>query len=185
MRTPFTLALVASFAVAGATAASAQAPSGRAAPELGLGYTSLKLFPVLDNGAQTDHDADLRVTAPLTRRFAVEGFVTIGRYRNQWQEREERGFYGVQIKQRLAGIGGDRFHAFVTYGSAGQDSRVHLFGRTEHHLTPPWLPLAGGGFQQTLGQSRMAWRVDAQAVLFAYVPFGLRVSTGLSIPLAR
>jgi len=185
MRMSCTLALVAILELAAATSASAQAPSGRAAPELGIGYTGLKLFPVLDNGAQTDHDADLRVTAPLTRRFAVEGFVTIGRYRNQWQEREERGFYGVQIKQRLAGISGDRFHAFVTYGSAGQHSRVHLFGRTEHHVTPPWLPLAGGGFQQTLGQSRVGWRVDAQAVLFAYVPFGFRVSTGLSIPLAR
>jgi hypothetical protein len=177
--------LVTILEIACATAAAAQAPATRPSPELGVGVTGVKLFPVLDNDAQTDRDIDVRVTTPLTRRFAVEGFVTVGRYRNQWREREERGFYGVQIKQRLAGAGGDRLHAFVTYGAAGQYSRVHLFGRTEHHGTPPWLPLAGGGFQQMLGGSRAAFRIEGQAVLFAVVPFGVRVSAGLSIPLAH
>jgi hypothetical protein len=137
----------------------------------------------------------LRVTLPFTRQFSFECVVTIGGRGNEFWHRTE-GFYVFQVKQRLVRATGDRFHVFLTYGAAGYYAHVHqpaaqvtlddgtVVPIPESSYTetdPPIAAIMGAGFQRELGR-RVALRAEAQLMTLLWIPLGVRLSAGVSIP---
>ena len=154
---------------------------------------------------------NLRVTIPITDRFAFEGLTTLGR-RDAWYGNAVEGLYGVQIKQQFVMAGRPTLQPFVTYGLGGYyrrapEGRSADFNRLRNRrpelgelvcgspcggstATAPFLILAGGGVQQTIG-GHFAVRAELQAMVAAPphapypFPLGVRASVGVSMPFGR
>ena len=58
-------------------------------------------------------------------------------------------------------------------------SALHDFSYNQSD--PPFFAVIGGGFQRELGR-RAAFRADAQMVTLLWLPVGMRLSAGISIP---
>jgi hypothetical protein len=139
----------------------------------------------------------VRVTLPFTLRFAFEAFVTISNSTSDPGFHRTDGLYILEVKQRLVGATGGRFHAFLTYGGAGYYARLHqdAFTGTRpngapyeiseysfSHTDPPFFAVVGGGLQREVGHSA-AFRADVQMLTLLWLPVGVRLSAGMSIPL--
>jgi hypothetical protein len=90
------------------------------------------------------------------------------------------GFYGVQFRQYVRGIGNARLEPFVTYGAMGVFYREY----SGMAATPPILGFVGGGLQQRIAR-RAAVRVEAQGIAAFVIPVGVRVAAGVSVPIGR
>jgi hypothetical protein len=136
---------------------------------------------------------DARVTVPLNERFAVEGLIAFLATRGDWTA----GIYGIQVKQRLRRSERPASHAFVSYGLVGGFARYHeneyrytqpngslviVPAHTDTYVSPPFIGFIGGGVQHAVAR-RLAVRVEAQAVMPLFVPVGVRVAAGVSVPL--
>jgi hypothetical protein len=190
------LAVAAFFASLGtASAQTLETPpvaSTRPAVEVGVGFSGAFPATVEDwrttNGYFDMHEngVNLRLTVPLTDRFAVEGLAIAGR-RNTWNGNQVGGLYGAQIKQRIVSGNRRSFDPFVTYGMVGRWWNDDRFGSTVYW---PIFVQVGGGVQQSIGH-RIALRAELQEV-FIVVPgyagpthLALRPSVGVSIPIGR
>lgn len=166
--------------------------------EFGVGFGGVATVPYEDilGDGPTAPAIDVRTTAPLTPRFAVEGVFTVGRSSTDYYRRTE-GLFLIQVRQRLASATRGAFHGFLTYGATGYWARVSQkevrfvddagqlqvspgFQYTE--IDEPVVAVLGGGVQYALGR-RAAIRADAQYVTFVYIPLGVRFSGGVSVPL--
>jgi hypothetical protein len=168
-------------------------------PDVGVGYGALL---VREKGGDytigsSQPSINLRVTLPFTPRFAFEAFATISNSTSDSGLHRTDGLYVLEVKQRLVGAAGGRFHAFLTYGGAGYYARLRQeaftgtrpdgssFSIVEYsynHTDPPFFAVFGGGLQQEIGH-RVALRTDVQMVTLLWVPFGVRLSAGVSLPL--
>lgn len=166
----------------GASPAFAQAE--RPPVELGLGISG-----VATSGDDNKDDiwsplqppgAHIRVTVPVSARFALEGGMSAAIH-SKPHDRRVVGYYAFQVKQRLAASGS--VHPFVTYGVAGW-YRAPNFPGWSNHLEPPWLAVVGGGLEQELG-SHVSVRADAQLLSLLWLPLGVRYAASISIPLGR
>jgi hypothetical protein len=166
--------------------------------EVGVGVGVLLARPddsILDDLSRMV-TADVRMTLPLTARFALEGIVTMRRDSAEFSHRT-LGLYAFQIKQRIARGTSGSVHPFVTYGAAGYYSRISQQevvstlpdGRMEvtpaavyTDTDPPVTTLVGGGLQYEFAR-RVALRIDGQMLMFpVIIPTGTRLSVGVSQP---
>lgn len=140
--------------------------------------------------------ADLRVTTPVNRRFAIEGSIGV----SEVEDHEIYGFYGFQIRQRLASPINRRGGIFATYGTIGLYEHQGPYevrtrdaagvervvfrnpGRTDFSL--PIVPAVGLAVLRTIG-SHAAFRFDAQALVPAWGGVGTRLTAGVAIPMGR
>jgi hypothetical protein len=169
-----------------AGAASAQPAAGqtrRPAFEIGAGISGIQVFEVdFLQPEPFGPSGDVRLTVPLTPRFAFEGTWMIARRTNPI-ERRVRTLYALQIRQRLARASSERTDVFLTYGALGSYARVssHLFPAYSEHEAPIYV-VAGAGLQHDIAR-RLAVRADAQLFTVLYLPLGVRVAAGMSVPL--
>ena len=113
--------------------------------------------------------AELRVTMPISDRFAIEPFVTGGKDDRRVRAGLE-GFYGVQIRQRILRF--SNTYAFATYGVAGYYSRSGYEGPLIGHF--------GFGLKQRVAKY-LAFRPEVHLVTYHVVPIGARFVAGLSV----
>ena len=131
-------------------------------------------FGIDDLDADLPPSAELRLTVPLSDRFALEPFVTIGSQANRSVGPE--GFYGAQIRQRIVRLRGDDGDAYATYGVAAYYSK---YGS----LAPVFGQFGFGLRRRVSGQ--LAFRPEVQLVTFHVVPIGVRFLAGFSVDLVR
>jgi hypothetical protein len=136
-------------------------------------------------------DLRVTVTVPRSERRSIEGFAGI--YRGSGNDFfDTRGVYGFQIKQQIVRGRRSGFEPFATFGAMGIVARYEtsdcLQRSCGYHVStlvlPPFLFLAGGGAQYTV-TPHLAVRLDAQAGIALFIPVGVRVAAGVSIPLGR
>ena len=114
---------------------------------------------------------EIRVTIPVSERYAVEPFVSIGpRSRSGWPSTE--GFAGAQVRQRLTG--GADSNVFATYGAS------------LYYPADALIPIGhfGAGLERRLWR-RLTLRPEVQLVTFHVIPVGVRLLAGVSIELGR
>ena len=194
-----TLGLTAALLILLSAAVSAQ--HALPPPEVGAGYGGLL---VGNEGGDytvgsTRPAMHLRVTLPFTPQFSFEGLTTISSSTSESAFHRTNGLYILQVKQRLRSTTGEGFHGFLTYGAAGYYARLHQQAITVtrsngtqtvvseyafHHTDPPFFAAIGGGFQHDLGR-RAAFRADAQVLTLLWVPMGVQLSAGISVPLGE
>jgi len=119
---------------------------------------------------------DVRVSVPAGERGHVETLVAVTAPAGE----DRFGLFGVQYKRTVGSRGSSGARMFVTAGAFG----VYYRDRHDTAVLPPVLALVGGGVEQPLAR-RLAVRVEAQAMLFAVYPAGVRVAAGVSVPLGR
>ena len=140
---------------------------GAEAQELTVGISSYTPFGLDDLDGKLPVSAELRVTLPISKRFALEPFFTAGATRRSAGNRTE-GFYGLQVRQRIANT-----TAFVTYGGAGLYS-------SQYRYTGPIIGHFGFGVRQRLSK-HLAFRPEVHLVTFHVVPIGVRFVAGFSV----
>jgi hypothetical protein len=114
---------------------------------------------------------EFRVTVPLSDRFSIEPFVTVGSYLDRRSAGPE-GFYGAQIRQRIARFTRKDVDLFASYGAAAYYSR--------YSSSPPIIGHFGFGMRQRLS-AHLAFRPEVQLVTLHVVPIGARLVAGVSI----
>lgn len=146
------------------------------------------------------------VTLPLNERFAIQPFVTYGR----WSERPYRnyglsggetdhrdGLFGAVVEQRFNTVR-PSLRAFMTYGlAAAYDRRtvapvVYTSGGitratpawTEAHVAEIPISVFGGGIRQAIGR-HLAIRAEAQTLGLFIIPLAIRASIGVAVPLGQ
>ena len=144
------------------------------AQEVVAGLSIYHPFGLDDLDGELPPSAEFRLTLPLSRDFAIEPFVTVGRQANRFVGLE--GFYGLQIRQRIASFDKRHAYAFATYGVSSYYSRYGSLA--------PIIGQLGVGFHQRLS-TRLAFRPEFQVVTFHVVPIGARLIAGLAVGLAR
>jgi hypothetical protein len=178
--------------------AAAAAAQTRPPFEVGVGFGGVATVPYEDilGDGPAGPAFDVRATAPLSRRFAVEAMLTAGRSSTEFYTRSE-GLFLFQLRQRLESTVRGPFHAFLTYGATGYWAHVNqkevrftdnagreivspAYRYTE--IDEPVVAVLGGGVHYALGR-RAAIRADIQYVTFVYIPLGVRFAGGVSIPL--
>ena len=149
------------------------APAG--AQELTAAVSTYGSFGIDDLDGGMPISLEVRVSIPFSDRFAFEPFFTAGA--SQLPRGGLEGFYGGQIRQRIARLtASDRF-AFVTYGAGG-------YYYSGNGLGPPIGGLFGFGLHQRVS-ARVAFRPEIQLVSFHIVPVGTRLVAGISLDLER
>jgi hypothetical protein len=148
-----------------ATAAHAQ--------ELTAAVASYRSFGIDDLDGTLPLSVEIRVSVPLSDRFALEPFFTAGSNRRPL---EVEGFYGAHLRQRLARRTSDNAYAFVTYGAAG------YYWKNGAGL--PVIGHLGFGVHKRL-TPRLAFRPEVQLMTCTVVPVGARFVAGLSWNLSR
>jgi hypothetical protein len=121
--------------------------------------------------------ADFRVTVPVNARGDVETLVAASSHTDS--RNGLLGMYAVQFRQHVRVARSDRVTPFITYGGGG----VFLTDRRAY-VTPPVVGLVGGGLDHRLARHLSA-RIEAQAMVFAIIPVGLRVAGGISVPIGE
>jgi hypothetical protein len=144
------------------------------AQELGAALSIYQPFGLDDLDGALPPSAEFRISIPVSRRFALEPFVTIGR--NAKGSAGPEGFYGLQIRQRVVSLDKERTYAFATYGLAAYYSRYASLA--------PVIGQLGFGLHQRLS-GRLAFRPEVQLVTYHVVPIGARLVAGLAVDLAR
>lgn len=124
---------------------------------------------------------ELRVTIPISERFALEPFLTAGSRRTSRGTSPE-GFGGVLIRQRLARFTGTNAYGFVTYGAAVYHYGFRFFPRgIDGFETYPAIFGQGGvGLHRRLWD-HVAFRPEVQLLTFAVIPIGARFLAGFSV----
>src|SRR5262245_31647339 len=121
-------------------------------------------------GSRPFPSAELRVSLPASDGFAVEPFMTLGSKQKPARGRE--GFYGVQIRQRVARLTTRGSYVFATYGLSAyySNSCTHF-------------PVIGQlGFGVRHGTSKnLALRSEVDVLTWTYYPVGARFTVGLSL----
>jgi hypothetical protein len=145
--------------------------SGTAAQELTASVSGYGALGVDDLDGELPVSAELRLTLPLTDRFAIEPFVTAGSHSNRRRDPPE-GFYGAQIRQRFRRLSSGETAVFVTYGLGA----YYAGGES----TYPYLGHFGLGLYTRMSK-RLSFRTDVQLVTFHVVPIGVRFVAGLSL----
>jgi hypothetical protein len=188
------LVVVGLVVLGGRPAAQAQTPAAEVGLAVGVVATQTIDFEGegLSSGAGT-----LRVSVPLTPRFAVEGEVMVAPGGQNCCYKQYEAFYTVQVRQRLARDRGPGL--FLTYGAAGYLARerypavavqlpdgtvVSRPAESYANVTPPFFTSAGIGFDQPVG-SRLSVRADVQSISVLWLPLGVRGSAGVSIGFGR
>ena len=141
------------------------------AQELTAALSAYGPFGIDDLDGGLPVSAELRFTMPMSDRLALEPFVTTGAPGGGRSAGRE-GFYGVQIRQRIARLTGQSAYAFATYGAAGYYSKVGL--------GPPLIGQFGVGLHKRMSD-RLAFRPEIQLVTFHVVPIGARFVAGVSV----
>lgn len=144
------------------------------AQEVGSSVSMYRSFGIGDLDGELPPTAEFRFTAQLFGPFALEPFVSVGR-RNRRSAGLE-GFYGAQIRQRIASVAGQNAYLFATYGVAAYYS--------EYGSLPPMFGQFGFGLHQHVSE-RLVFRPEVQMVTFHVVPIGARFLAGLSVDLDR
>jgi hypothetical protein len=162
-----TIAAACLLAAAFATSAQAQ--------ELGTSVAAYTPFGVADLDAAFPPSAEFRFAVRLSDRFAVEPFVSVASRTNRRSAGLE-GFYGAQIRQRIARITGQVAYLFTTYGAAAYYSKYGSLA--------PVFGQFGFGLHQHIAE-RLVFRPEIQVVTFHVVPIGARFLAGLSVDLGR
>jgi hypothetical protein len=147
-------------------------PAG--AQELAAAVSAYRSFGIDDLNGALPLQAEVQVSFPLSDRFAFEPFVTVGS--SQLRSGAVEGFYGAQIRQRIARLTTSSAYAFVTYGAAGYYSG--------YGIDPPISGQFGFGLHKRLSP-RMALRPEVVLVTLHVMPIGARFLIGMSIDLAR
>jgi hypothetical protein len=134
---------------------------------------------------------DVRVTVTIPRHDlrSLEGFVGIYRGNDVFNT---RGVYGFQVRQDMARIRRPGVEPFATFGLMGIVARLETSGcphvncgaRVSTRVLPPFLFLAGVGAQYTV-KPHVAVRLESQVGIALFVPVGVRVAAGVSIPLGH
>ena len=150
--------------------ARAEAVSDRS-PEIGADWGALASL-----WTKSSVGGELRVSVPVNERDDVETFGGIGR---PWGE--TIGFYGVMFKRHLRRT--DTRRGLQPYFSVGGAGVIAVAG-SDSFVTPPLVPLVGGGVEQRIHQ-RISVRVEAQALVAIIIPVGVRVMAGVSVPIGR
>ena len=182
----FTLRLLIALVAMAFTAGEVRAQPARLPTEVGLGASVFVPRPddwITDD--LTEPAADFRITKTLSRNFAVEGLVAIGR-RNEHFSSLTEGLYLLQVRQRLARVDRDTLHWFLTYGVGGYYAFVKDQRRSAHStyrtIDEPYNAFLGVAVQREI-TSHLAVRADAQIATVVYIPIGSRYSIGLSVPI--
>ena len=150
-------------AVALATPAHAQ--------EVALALSLYGPFGIGDLDGTLPPSAEFRVAVPLSDRFSLEPFVTVGSYRERRAAGPE-GFYGAQIRQRIERLTGKDVYLFASYGAAAYYSRSGSSAPIFGHF--------GFGLRQRLS-AHLAFRPEIQLITFHVIPIGARFVAGVSI----
>ena len=150
---------------------SALAVSG-AAQEVTTSVWAYSPFGLDDLDGNLPLSLELRVTIPISDRFAFEPFVTAGRRRFPRGTSVE-GFWGAQIRQRIVRLTGKHAYAFATYGAAGWYST--RFGNDAVVIGH-----FGFGLHQHLVE-HLAFRPEVHLVTFHVIPIGARFVAGFSV----
>jgi hypothetical protein len=154
-------------AVALATTAEAQ--------EVAVALSIYGPFGINDLDGKLPPSVEFRFTVPLSDRFALEPFVTVGSYRDRRSAGSE-GFYGAQIRHRIGRLTGKDVYTFATYGAAAYYSRLGS--------SAPIIGHVGFGLHQRLSE-HLSFRPEVQLVTFHVVPIGARFVAGFSMGLGR
>jgi hypothetical protein len=117
--------------------------------------------------------AEFRASLPISDRFAVEPFMTLGSKRNP--ARGSEGFYGVQIRQRIAYLTTRESFVFAAYGLSSYYSNFSNFG-TE----APVIGQFGFGVRHRTSRY-LAFRSEIDFMTWTYYPFGARFTIGVSL----
>jgi hypothetical protein len=141
------------------------------AQELTVAFSAYTPFGLDDLDGELPLSAELRVTVPISERFAIEPFVTAGRRIDMMGT---EGFYGLQIRQRVVSF--TNAYVFAAYGVSGYYSRTGYEG--------PIIGQFGIGLNQRMWK-RLAFRPEVQVVTFHVVPIGARFVAGLSVNAGR
>ena|SRR5688500_14988162 len=144
------------------------------AQEVAAGLSIYQPFGLGDLDGGLPPSAELRVTFPLSSRFALEPYITVGQDTSRSVGAE--GFIGLQVRQRIVSFHAQQAYAFATYGVAAYYSRYASLA--------PIIGQFGVGLHQRLS-SRLAFRPEVQVVTFHVVPIGARFVAGLAVDLAR
>jgi hypothetical protein len=150
-----------------ATAADAQ--------ELTAAVSAYRSLGIDDLDAKLPLSVEIRASIPLSDRFALEPFVTVGSAERFIASGAE-GFYGAQIRQRIERLTAGNAFGFITYGAAG-----YYWKRGGG---PPILGHLGFGLHTPVS-ARLAFRPEVHLVTFHVVPIGERFVAGLSMDLTR
>jgi hypothetical protein len=145
------------------------------AQEVAAALSIYRPFGIDDLDGELPLSVEVRCTVPLTDRFALEPFVTVGSRRDRRSDGHE-GFYGAQIRHRIVRLTGQNTYAFATYGAAAYYSG--------YGSLPPIIGHVGFGLRQRLLE-HLAFRPEVQLVTFHIVPIGARFVAGLSMDLER
>jgi len=141
----------------------------------GLGYQVTLWSAPLNTGPE------IRVSVPVSRDTDVETFVDSMDLLGASEIRPRFVSYGVQAKRRLGKDRAKAFQPFVTFGGLG----VFYHAGDYTALTPPVLGLVGGGVERRV-TNRVSVRVDAQALINAFIPAAVgRVTTSASFALGH
>lgn len=119
--------------------------------------------------------AEFRFSLSLSDRFTLEPFASVGSRKDRGSAGPE-GFYGVQVRQRIAALTREDLYAFATYGVSSYYSR--------YGSQPPVIGHFGFGMHQRVS-GRLAFRPEVQVVTFYVIPIGARLLAGVSLDLAR
>jgi hypothetical protein len=146
------------------------APAG--AQEVAASLSVYGPFGIDDLDGALPASAELRFTMRLSDRLALEPFVRLGSDADRSDGLQ--GFYGAQIRQRIAHLTGKDAYAFATYGVAAYYSKYGSLAPVIGHV--------GFGLHQRVS-ARLAFRPEVQLVTFHVVPIGARFLAGLAVNL--
>ena len=139
------------------------------AQELTAAVSVYRPFGVDDLDGRLPASAEVRITIPVSGRFAIEPFATVGSDSRRVADAE--GFYGVQVRQRIARLRTRNGFAFATYGVAAYYSR--------YDSIPPIFGHVGIGLHRRVSKY-LAFRPEVHLVTIAVVPIAARFVAGLS-----
>ena len=117
--------------------------------------------------------AELRFTMPVSEKFALEPFVTLGESGGRHRSGLE-GFYGLQVRQRIGFVANG--FMFATYGVAGYYSKYGYDGPVIGHF--------GFGLKERLSE-HLVFRPEVHFVTVGVIPVGARFVAGFSIDRGR
>jgi hypothetical protein len=165
--------------VASALPVSAQEPTDRPV-EIGVGVGGVTSL----GGA--GGDMRVSVTIPRGERRSIEGFAGIYRGNDAF---DTRGVYGLQIRQPMARSRPSGFFSFGLMGIVARHEvpdcpHVNCATHMSSYVLPPLLLLAGAGFQHTV-TPHLAVQLESQVGIALFIPVGIRVAAGVSIPLGH
>jgi len=162
-----------------ATTTAALVPAAAAAqtgPEVGIGIGHLTMTND-DGGRFAASPVNLRVAAPLSEAWSIEGIVTV-EHRQAYGASTTEGLYGALFKRHFNASA--VWSPFLTVGAVGIYQSVVTRGWTEAGASPPFYAALGGGARQRLGE-RISAEESLEEIFLLWFPAGFRATASLSI----